>query len=76
VVFAGNIECRPEPDEGRLSTPVVNVQVIEDLWATNLVPDGLALLAAKLRDQADRLDHEIRPAFVAARADWTAHRTS
>ncbi|WP_405584994.1 DUF6907 domain-containing protein [Streptomyces sp. NBC_01190] len=35
-----------------------------------LDPDGLAEVAAQLRAQADRLDHEIRPQLVAVRADW------
>lgn len=73
-VFGGAIECRPDPDEGRPAVPVAQVHVIEDFWINDLDPDALTKLAAALRAQADRLDHEVRPRLIAYRQDWAEHR--
>jgi DNA-binding XRE family transcriptional regulator len=75
-VFLSTIESRPYPERpGHLHRPVPNAgfQITDRCWIADLGPDGLARLAAQLRAQADRLDHEVRPALIAARQDWTAH---
>lgn len=69
-ILWGVIECRPFAEEPEARAPVVNLAIAEDLWIEGLDPAGLAQIAAKLRAQADLLDHEIRPRLVAARADW------
>jgi hypothetical protein len=56
--------------------PVVNLLIVDDYWITDLDPNGLAEVAARLRAQADRLDREVGPALVAAREDWAAHHTA
>ncbi|MFJ4407259.1 DUF6907 domain-containing protein [Streptomyces sp. NPDC088910] len=68
------MECRPFAEEPEARAPVVNLAIVEDFWIDGLDPAGLAQIAAKLRAQADRLDHEIRPRLVAARADWAEHQ--
>lgn len=73
-VLSGNIECIPEPGEDEQPVPVVNVHLIEDFWLTGLGPREVAVLAAQLRAQADRLEQEVRPRLVAYRADWAAHQ--
>lgn len=75
-VLWGVLVCDPYAEEPDPRVPVVNVAVVDDHWITHLDPDGLAELAAKLRAQADRLDQEIRPQLVAARADWAAHHNA
>jgi hypothetical protein len=72
-VLRGSLDCNPYDDDPGLRIPVANIEVVADHWLTGLGPDDLAGLAAKLRTQADRLDHEIRPALVAAREDWADH---
>ena len=69
--YTGNISI-PTPSTG---VPVVNLQIIDDYWMHNLDPYALATVAAKMRVQADYLDHEVRPALIAARADWAAYCT-
>jgi hypothetical protein len=73
AVFEGSIDCSPYDPDPRLRVPVVNIQVSVGHWILALDPEELADLAAKLRAHADRLDHEVRPALIAARADWTTH---
>jgi hypothetical protein len=72
--LGGNIEVIPDND-GKPSTPVVNVHLIEDFWLTGLGPDEVAALAGQLRAQADRLEHDVRPRLIAYRADWAAHHS-
>lgn len=74
-ILGGSIECYPYAEEPRARIPVVNLQIIDDYWINNLNPDRLTEITAKLRAQADYLDHEIRPALIAARADWATHHT-
>ncbi|MBD0739426.1 DUF6907 domain-containing protein [Streptomyces sp. CBMA29] len=69
-ILWGVMECRLFAEEPEASAPVVNLAIVEDFWIDGLDPAGLAQIAAKLRGQADRLDHEIRPRLVAARTDW------
>lgn len=72
-VFAGHIECRPDPDEGRPALPVAHVHLIHDVWAPALDPAALSDFAATLRAQADRLEQDVLPRLVAYREDWTEH---
>jgi hypothetical protein len=72
----GVLVCNPYAEDPHPRVPVVNVAIVDDYWITHLDPDGLAELAAKLRAQADRLDHEIRPQLVAARTDWDAQHNA
>ena len=72
-VLWGTIDCRPYSRDSNERVPVVNIAILHDYWITNLDPDGVTNLAALLRAQADRLDHDIRPRLVAARADWAEH---
>lgn len=71
-VFEGSIDCNPYDPDPRLRVPVVNLQVSVGRWILGLAPEDLAGVAAKLRVHADLLDHKVRPALVAARADWAA----
>ncbi|MYS22580.1 hypothetical protein GA0115240_142317 [Streptomyces sp. DvalAA-14] len=75
-VLRGSIDCNPYAEDPEPSDPVVNIATIEDFWINGLDSDGLAEIAAKLRAKADRLDREIRPRLLAARADWTAHHAT
>lgn len=71
-ILSAGIWCKPYSDDPAERVPVVNVELLDggDDWIHGLDPDGVADLAAKLRAQADRLDNEVRPALIAARADW------
>ncbi|WP_333768737.1 DUF6907 domain-containing protein [Streptomyces sp. IBSBF 2435] len=75
-VLCGVLVCDPYAESPDPRVPVVNVAIVDDYWINHLDPDGLAEVVAKLRAQADRLDHEIRPQLVAARADWAARHTA
>ncbi|MFC4034052.1 DUF6907 domain-containing protein [Streptomyces polygonati] len=75
-IFRGSVDCNPYAEDPEPSVPVANIAIIEDFWINGLDPDGVAEIAAKLRAQADRLDHDIRPQLLAARADWAAHHTT
>jgi hypothetical protein len=75
-VFWGGIECAPYAEDPGPRIPVANVWLVDDYWIHNLDPDGIEDLAAQLRVQADRLDHEIRPALIAARTDWAERHTT
>ncbi|WP_329131155.1 hypothetical protein OG552_09360 [Streptomyces sp. NBC_01476] len=57
-VFWGSIDCHPFAEDPDPREPVVSLAVIGDFWINDLDPDGLAEVAAQLRAQADRLDHE------------------
>ena len=72
-VFSGTIDCHPFAEYPEPRVPVANLAVAGDIWINDLDPDGLAEIATQLRAQADRLDHEVRPRLVAARADWAEH---
>jgi hypothetical protein len=72
-ILWGSIDCNPYVEDPAPRVPVANVALVADYWINDLDPAGVADLAAKLRAQADRLDDEVRPALVAARADWAAH---
>jgi hypothetical protein len=76
AVFEGSIDCNPYAPDPRERVPVVNIQVCLDYWILGLDPEGLAGIAAKLRDQAELLETRIRPALIAAREDWSAHHPS
>lgn len=49
---------------------------LDDYWLHDLDPAQLATIATQLHTQADHLDHEVRPALIAAREDWTSHRNA
>lgn len=72
-VFAGAIECIPDPGDGTRPIPVVNIHLFDDYWLTGLGPNELSVFTAQLRAQADRLDHDVRPRLIAYRADWSTH---
>jgi hypothetical protein len=76
VILSGSIDCAPYSEDPSSRQPVANLQLIDDYWLTNLGPDQLATIATKLRDQADHLDHHVRPALIAARTDWTTHHNA
>jgi hypothetical protein len=73
VILSGSIDCAPYSEDPTSRQPVANLQLIDDYWLINLDPDQLSTIATQLRTQADHLDHQVRPALIAARADWTAH---
>ena len=78
VVLGGSIDHHPYAADVPITPtpaavlPVVNLQIIGDYWVHDLGPGQLAVIIGKLRAQADFLDHELRPALIAARADWIA----
>jgi hypothetical protein len=72
-MFRGTISCRPFDTDPALRVPVADIDVLPGYTMDALTPDDLTDLATKLRAQADRLEHEVRPKLVAARDDWTAH---
>ncbi|WP_405583912.1 DUF6907 domain-containing protein [Streptomyces sp. NBC_01190] len=74
-VLWGNIVCSPYAEDPGLRIPVANVAVVDDYWISDLDPEGVAALAAALRAQADRLDHEVHPRLIAIRADWEQQHT-
>ena len=76
TVLGSAIECTPYAEDPEIRLPVVNLQIIEDYWVDGLDPDELAEIAAGVRAQADRLQHEVLPALIAARADWAAHHST
>jgi len=75
-IFGGAIVCIPDSDGPEPAEPYAEIHVVADVWFTSLDPDDLAAIAAALRAQADRLDHDIRPRLIAYRDDWTAHHTT
>jgi hypothetical protein len=76
VVLGGSIDHHPYAEDPQTRIPVVNLQINDDHWINDVNPDELAVIAAKLRAQADHLDHEVRPALSAARTDWAANHTT
>ncbi|BBA98826.1 hypothetical protein RVR_5171 [Actinacidiphila reveromycinica] len=75
-ILSCTIDCAPYAPLPDPRVPVANVHLCEESWITDLDPDGLLRLADLLRAQADRLDREIRPALISARADWAARARS
>jgi len=75
MVFWGSIDCSPYAEDPEPRVPVVNIAIVDDFWIMGLDPDGLTGIAAQLRAQADRLDHEIRPRLIACRDDWSTHHS-
>jgi hypothetical protein len=73
VILDGSIDCHPYAENPDARIPVVNLQITDDHWINNVSPEELAVVAAKLRAHAAYLDREVRPALIAARADWVAH---
>ncbi|WP_435133671.1 DUF6907 domain-containing protein [Actinacidiphila sp. bgisy144] len=69
-IFSCTIDCTPYAFHPDPRMPVANVHLCEETWITDLDPDGLLNLAHLLRAQADRLDHEIRPALLSAITTW------
>ncbi|CAG6392343.1 hypothetical protein NMG29_25865 [Streptomyces cocklensis] len=76
VILSGSIDCAPYSEDPTARLPVVNLQLVDDYWLHNLDPDQLAAIATQLRTQADHLDHEVRPALITAREDWTTHHNA
>jgi len=74
AVFEGSIDCNPYDADPRLRVPVVNIQVCLGRRLLGLDPQELAVIALKLRAQADRLHDEVLPALVAAREDWATRQ--
>ncbi|MEC3993906.1 hypothetical protein VSR01_10275 [Actinacidiphila sp. DG2A-62] len=75
-VLVVTIDCRPFGEDGDPELPVVNVQVVDDWWITDLDPAGVTDLGRRLRALADRLTDAVAPELAAAREDWAArHRT-
>ncbi|MGC5361972.1 DUF6907 domain-containing protein [Streptomyces sp. DT24] len=74
VVFAAEMQCRPYTggDSGS-RVPVLNIQVFDDMWFTDLDPAGIAEVAAQFRCFADLLENRAVPELTAARADWERH---
>ncbi|WP_333768670.1 DUF6907 domain-containing protein [Streptomyces sp. IBSBF 2435] len=76
VILSGSIDCAPYSEDPTARLPVVNLQLVDDYWLHNLDPDQLGVIASQLRAQADHLDHEVRPALISAREDWTTHHNA
>lgn len=82
VILGGSIHHHPYTDNAAnpipsAGLPAASIQIIDNHWINDLDPSALTTLAAKLRAQADHLDHEVRPALITARTNWAAaHRTS
>jgi hypothetical protein len=74
--LSGSIDCAPYSEDPTARLPVVNLQLVDDYWLHNLDPDQLGTIATQLRAQADHLDHEVRPALISAREDWTTHHSA
>jgi hypothetical protein len=75
-ILHGGIDCTPYAEPPDALVPVVNMRLTDDCWITDLDTEALSVLSTQLRAQADRLDGEVLPALVAARADWAAHHTT
>lgn len=71
--FRGSIDCHPFMESPGPRVPLVNIEVVPGCWLHRLDPGALASLSLTLRGLADRLDHELRPALIAARDDWARH---
>lgn len=71
----GSIDCYPYAEDPESRVPTASINITAACWISDLDPDGLAQFTAKLRAQADRLDHEVLPMLLAARAEWAAHHS-
>lgn len=68
------MQCIPfVGDDTETRLPLVNVQVVDDLWITDLDPSGVLEVAEKFRSFADLLVDTVAPSLSAARAEWTEH---
>ncbi len=81
VILGGSISFHPYSGNPEVTVPsagvpVAHLQLVDDYWIHDLDPWALGTIAAKLRAQADYLDHKVRPALTTARADWAANCTS
>jgi hypothetical protein len=72
-ILHGSIDCNPYAEEGEPRVPVVNLHLAGECWAGGFGPEELGRFAGQLRAQAELLENEVRPALVAARADWAEH---
>ncbi|WUH92253.1 hypothetical protein OG900_20490 [Streptomyces sp. NBC_00433] len=75
-VFCGAIDCDPYAPASEWRVPVFNFCLVDDYRVTALDPDGVAELAAVLREQADVLDNQVRPALAEARRDWAENSST
>jgi hypothetical protein len=79
AVLAVTIECKPYPDDEEEDhsprLPVINVQIVDDFWITNLDPPAAAAFGEQLRALGEHLTHHAAPLLAAARTQWTAHAT-
>ncbi|MGA5703940.1 DUF6907 domain-containing protein [Peterkaempfera bronchialis] len=73
-ILWASIDCHPYAEDPDLRTPVASIAIVDDYWLTDLTPDDLTEITAKLRAQADRIENDIRPALVTARTDWADHQ--
>jgi hypothetical protein len=75
-VLAVSIQCKPFPEDGDPHIPVVNVQVTDDFWISDLDPAAVTDLGQRLRTLGERLVTTVAPTLATARTDWThRHRT-
>lgn len=74
-ILCPQMNLRPFDPNTAERIPNVSVELVEgsDDWIEHLDPAGVATFAEQLRAQADRLENEVLPALVAARADWAAN---
>lgn len=72
-VLWGTLGCTPYGENTDSRVPVVNLAIVDDYWINNLDPEGLSKIVSQLRAQAERLENEVLPQLVAARADWAEH---
>lgn len=68
--FWSSIDCHPFMEDPGPRVPLANIEMLPGRWLHRLDPAGLASLSHTLRTLADRLDHELRPALIAARHNW------
>lgn len=75
AMLVAHMQCRPFTDGGDPDEvcPLVNIQLLDDLWIRRLGLDGVAKVAEKFRRFADLLVYTVTPALYAARGDWAAH---
>lgn len=73
-IFHSSIDCTPYADRPQSRIPVVNIHIARDLWLTDLGVKELDELVTTLLALSERLDHQVLPALVAARADWNRNR--
>lgn len=69
-VLVVTIDWAPFRGAGDGGVPVVNVQVVDDVWLKNLDPAGVAEFGRRLRSLADLLTGPVAVELAAVRADW------